>query len=191
MRECNKNRMVLLVTLEGIRSNTKALIYSNIKRVLVSAKDCTVLDVPHTECPYARSLKLFKALRETGGGARVALCPASFYAHPPGGNGVWLESVRALASRTDSRVREHLMVSIMSDEHGVFDENVTRHDGASIEDIASVSESVLETARNPVGHPWIARSVVVPAPRFTNDTPAFIEKISADILNIVSRMAPV
>lgn len=182
--------MVLLLTLEGIRSNTKALIYSNVKRVLNASKDCAVLDVPHTDCPYARSLKLFEALRETGGSARVALCPSSFYAHPPGGNGVWLESVRALASRKDTGVREHLMVSIMSDEHGVFDENVTRH-GASIEDIACVSESVLETARNPVGHPWVVRSVVVPAPRFTNDTPAFIEKISADILNIVARMAPV
>lgn len=180
---------MLFVTLEGIRSHTKGLIYAHLKRNLAARRDCVVLDVPNSDDPYDRALRIFKALKAVGKGAQIALCPASFYAHAPGvDRAVWIESVGALNAKLAPSVDEHLMVSIMSDEHSVFDENITKPNGASIEDISEAAAAVMETAKNPAGHPWRARSVIVPVPRFANDTPAFVEKISSDIATIVSRM---
>jgi hypothetical protein len=101
---------------------------------------------------------------------------------------VWLDSVGALDAKLSPGVDMHLMVSIMSDEHNVFDENMTKQNGTSLEDIAEATADVLATAKNPAGHPWKAKNVIVPVPRFSNDTPFFIEKIAADITTIISKM---
>jgi L-fucose mutarotase/ribose pyranase (RbsD/FucU family) len=183
--------MTLFITLEGVRSNTKALIYAHLKRHLSSRKDCKIVDIPHVECQYERSLRMLKALSAVGKGARVVLCPASFYTHSKACDKVvWLDGVRALNSKLAPGVDTHLMVSIMSDEHGVFSENMTKQNGASLEDIAEATAAVLETAKKPSGHPWKAKNVIVPVPRYVNDMPAFVEKISADISTVIAKMAP-
>lgn len=180
--------MVVLVTFEGVRTQTKSMLYSQVRRLLAAAKkDCAQLDVA-SDCPYTRSLRLFGALRSAS--AAVALCPASFYAHSARcDEATWLESVNALREALAPGVTLHVMFSIMCDEHGTFEELMTKT-GAGLEDVAAVNDAILATAKNPAGHPWPVKSIVIPAPRYALDTPHFLDGIAHDIVSIIARSAP-